>query len=94
MMIRVHSQGFSLLIMPISTVQWHVEIGMFNPTYKSRFINKKSLRVVGLSSAFCFGICFIFVGLMLFACGDIELNLDPKKRSSCYNYNLNINGYS
>ena len=56
--------------MPISIMQWRVEIGMFNPTHKTRFINLKSLRVVGLSSGFCLDIHFVFVVLMLFACGD------------------------
>ena len=65
--------------MPISNMQWHIEIGMFNPTHKTRFINEKSLRVVGLSSTFRFDIRFVFIVLMLFACGDIELNRCPKK---------------
>ena len=79
-MIGVHSQGFSSLIMLISNTQWRVEIGLFSPTHKTRFIKEKSLRVVSLSSAFCFGIRFVFVVLMLFARGDIELNPGPKKR--------------
>ena len=65
MVIIVYSQGFSLLIMPISIMQWRVEIGMFNPTHKIRFINLKPLRVVGLSSDFRLGIRFVFVFLML-----------------------------
>ena len=39
MVIIVYSQGFSFLIMPISIMQWHVKIGMFDPTHKTRFIN-------------------------------------------------------
>ena len=74
--------------MPIGNMQWRVEIEMFNSKNKTRFINEKSLLVVGLSSAFCFSICFAFVILMLFACGDIELNLGPKKRSSGYNLSV------
>ena len=58
---------------------WCVELEMFNPMHKTRFINKKSLQV-GLSSAFHFGISFVFV-VLLFACGDIELNLGPKNRA-------------
>ena len=88
MVIRVHSEGFSLLIMAISIMQWRVEIGMFNPAHKTRFFNEKSLRVVGLSSGFRLGIRFIFVVLMLFACDDIELNPGPKKRSSCCNFSV------
>ena len=79
----------TLLTAPISNMQWRVEIGMFNPTHnKTRFINEKSLRVVGLSSTFRFGICFVFVVLMLFACCDTEFNLAPKKRNSCYNFSV------
>ena len=88
MVIIVYSQGFLLPIMPISIMQWRVEIGMFNPTHKTRFINFKSLRVVVLSSGFRLGIRFVFVFLMLFACGDIELNPSAKKRSSCYNFSV------
>ena len=86
MVIGVHSQGFSLLIMPINNIQWCIEIGMFNPTHKTRFFNEKSFRVVSFSFVFHFGIRFVFVVLMLFACGDIGLNPGPKKRSSCYNF--------
>ena len=74
--------------MPISNMQWRVEIGMFNPRHKTRFINKKSLLVVGLSSAFRCCICFVFVVLMQFACGDIKLNPGPQKRSSPYNFSV------
>ena len=85
----VRSQVFSLLIMPINIMQWRVEIRMFNPAHhKTRFINGKSLRVVLLSSAFRFGTRLFFVVLMLFACGYIELNPDPKKKNSCYNLSV------
>ena len=70
---------WDMVIMPISIMQWCVEIGMFSPTYKTRFINLKSLRAVGLSSGFRLGIRFVFVFLILFACDDIELNPGPKK---------------
>ena len=88
------SQEFSLLTMPFSVMKWRVETGMFSPAHKTRFINEKSVRVVGLSFTFRFGIHFVFVVLMLFACGCIELNPGPKKRSSCYNFsvcNWNLN---
>ena len=58
MVIMVYLQGFLLLIMPISIMQWHVEIGMFNPTDKTRFINLKLLQVKGLCSDFGLDICF------------------------------------
>ena len=60
MVIIVYSEGFSLLIMPISIMQWRVEIEMFNPTHKTRFIRLKSLRVVGLFSGFRLNIRFVF----------------------------------
>ena len=82
MVVIVYSQGFSILIIPISIMQWRVEIGMFNPTHKTRFINLKSLRVVGLSPGFRLGIRFVFVVLMLFACGDTEVNPGPKKKGA------------
>ena len=68
--------------MPISIMQWCVEIGMFNPTDKTMFINLKSLRAVGLSSGFRLGIRFVFVFLMLFSHDDIERNQGPKKGAS------------
>ena len=42
-------------------------------THKTRFIELKSLRLVGLSSGFLLGTRFVLVFLMLLACGDIEL---------------------
>ena len=52
-----------------------------NPKHKTyiKFINKKLLRVVGFSSAFCFGIRSVFVVLILLACGDSGLNSGLKK---------------
>ena len=80
MVIGVHSQGFPLLIIPISNLQLCVEIGIFNPTRKT--------RVVGLFSTFRVGIRFAFVVLMLFAYRDIELNPGRKKWSSCYIFSV------
>ena len=79
MEIIVYSQGFSLLSMLISIMQWRVEIGMFNPTHKTRFINLKSLQLLVLFSVFRLGFRFVFMVLMLFVCRDIELNPGPKK---------------
>ena len=78
MVIKVQSPGFLVLVMSINILQWLEEIEMFNLTQKTWFINEKSLRVVGLSSAFGFGIRFVFVVLMLFACGVIELDTGHK----------------
>ena len=57
MVIMVYLQGFLLLIMPISIMQWHEEIGMFNPTHKTRFINLKLLQLKGLCSDFGLHVC-------------------------------------
>ena len=37
---------------------------------------------------FRFGISFVFVVLMLFLCGDIELNMGQKKKSSSYIFSV------
>ena len=47
MMIIVYSQGFSLLIMPISIMQSRVEVEMFSPTNKTRFINSRRFKLEG-----------------------------------------------
>ena len=44
--------------MPIG-MQLCLEIGMFNPTHRTSFINEKPLWVVGLPSAFRFGVRFV-----------------------------------
>ena len=88
MVIRVHSQGFSLLIILLSITQWPVEIGTFNSAHMTRFINEKSLRAACLYSAFRFGICCVSLVPMLFGCDDIELNLSLKKKSPCYNFSV------
>ena len=42
-------------------------------------------------SCFCFFSCkfhFVFLLLILFVCGNIELNLGPKNRNSCYIFSI------
>ena len=80
--VRVHS----LLIMPITNMQWRVETGIFNTTSKARYFKKKSLRVVVFH--FSFGFRFVFIVLILFVCADVKLNPDPKNRNSCYNFSI------
>ena len=75
--------------MPISNMQWRVEIGIFNATFKARYFKKKSLRVA--TPVFCFlsfGFRFLFILLILFVCGNVELNPIPKNRNSCYNFSI------
>ena len=79
MIIIVYLQRFSLLIMQISIMQWQVEIGIFNPTHKTRFINLKSLWLVVLSFRFSFRFSFCFCSSNAICVWYIELNLGPKK---------------
>ena len=75
--------------MPISNMQWRVEIGIFNATSKARYFKKKSLRVAApVFGFFSFGFRFVFILLILFVCGDVELNPGPKNRNSCYNFSI------
>ena len=83
MVIGVHSQESSLLSLPISNVQQSVEIAMFSPTLKTRFINEKLLWQVGLFSASCFGVRFVFVVLM------VALNLIRVQKEISYS-NLSV----
>ena len=78
-------------------MQWHVETEMFNLAHKTQFIIKKTLWVVGLSSAFflVFSFSFLFfffVVLMVFV---VTLDLIwVQKRSSCHNFlvcHMNLN---
>ena len=73
----------------ISNMQWRVEIGIFNAASNTKYFKKKSLRIA--APVFCyssFGFRFVFILLILFICGDIELNPGPKNRKSCYNFSI------
>ena len=68
-------------------MQWRVEIGIFNATSEARYFKKKSLWVAASVFAFfSFGFRFVCILLILFVCGDVELNPGPKSRNSCYNF--------
>ena len=70
-------------------MQWRVEIGIFNAISKARYFKKKSLRVA--TPAFCFfsfGFRFVFMLLISFVYGNVELNPSPKNRNSCYNFSI------
>ena len=77
-------------------MQWRVEIGIFNEKCKVKFLKKLTSQKANGTSSFCsLGILFVIVLLMLLVCDDIELNLGPRKRYTCYNlsvfhWNLNI----
>ena len=75
--------------MPISNMQWRVEIRIFNATSKAKYFKKKSLRVAApVFDFFNFGFRFVFIPLILFVCGDVEPNPGPKNRNSCYNFSI------
>ena len=60
--------------MPISNMQWCVEIGIFNATSKAQYLKKKFLGVAApVFDFFSFGFRFVFILLILFVCGDVSL---------------------
>ena len=77
-------------------MQWRVEIGIFNATSKARYFKKNSLRVAApFFVFFSFGFLYVCIVLILFVCGDVELNHGSKNRNSCYNFSIcywNLNG--
>ena len=75
--------------MPNSNMQWRVEFGTFNATCKASYFKKKSLQVS--FPVFHFSsveVRFVFMLLILFACGDTELNSGPENRNSGYNFSI------
>ena len=75
--------------MPISNMQWRIEIGVFNATSKARYFKKKILQIAApVFCFFSFGFRFVFIVLILFVCGDTELNSVPKNRNSCHNFSI------
>ena len=70
-------------------MQWRLEIGIFNARYKARYFKKNSLRVTAPAFGFfSFGFRFVCILLILFVCGDVELNPGPKNRNSCYDFSI------
>ena len=82
--------------MLVCTIQWRVEIGIFDAKCKVRFPKKLTLQKANFALSFCsLGIFFLFVLPLLLVFGDTELNPGPRKRDTCYNlpiclWNLNI----
>ena len=69
-------------------MQWRVEIGIFNAEYKMR-VSTTTSQNSNYTLDFCgVDIRFLFVLLILLVCGDIELNLGPRKRDTCYNLSI------
>ena len=86
--LEIRSQGFLLIVIPVSTMQWCVEIGIFNAECKFRFQTTTSQKD-NCTLYFCsLGIRFVFALLMLLVCGDDELNPGPRKRDTCYSLSV------
>ena len=74
--------------MPISIMQWRVEIGLFNIRFNIRC---KSNALGPLTPLLCTiaGISITLLSLFLLLCGDVELNPGPnKKRNSWSNFSI------
>ena len=62
--------------MPIATIQWHIEIGIF------KFYHEK------VFCFFRFGCRFVFTLVISFPCRNIELYPGPKNRNSNNNFSI------
>ena len=73
--------------MPISIVYWRVEIGVFNSRSFMRVA--KCIFSVNVRTTLAKYLFMLLCGItLLLICGDVELNLGPKKTKSCYNFSL------
>ena len=59
-------------------MQWRVEIGMFFRKSKDSYRDRILLPIIRLLFSCCSRFRFVFVMLILFACGDIKSNPGPK----------------
>ena len=74
--------------MPVSGMQWHVEIGIFNISATAKYSKKQSLRIqCSLSSSIFFHFSHVFTTDFISG-GDIHLNPGPKRNKSCYNFSI------
>lgn len=75
--------------MPISTMQWHIEIRISVQDVKLGFPQKIHKELI--PHCFCsLGICFVFVLRMLLICGNIGLNLGLRNGSTSYNFSISL----
>ena len=74
--------------MPISIMQWRVEIGMFFRKSKVRYRDRILLPTIRLLFSCSSGFRFAFIMLILLICGDIESNPLPRRCDSCYNSSI------
>ena len=74
--------------MPISIMQWRVEIGMFFRKSKVRYRDRILLPTIRPLFSCSSGFRFAFIMLILLTCGDIESNPGPRRSDSCYNFSI------
>ena len=72
--------------MPISIMQWRVEIGMFFRKSKVRYRDRILLPIIRPLFSCSSGFRFASIMLILLTYGDIESNPGPKRSDSCYNF--------
>ena len=83
--------------MPISIMQWRVEIGIFNIRFCIRCKSKALGSLTPLLYTIA-GTSFTLLTIFLLLCGDVELNPGPTKKSNSYfNFSIchwNLNSFS
>lgn len=87
-LLGIHSQGFLLILLLVTTMQWHEEIGNFNDRTKVRFPIITSQGASFLLPFYNLGILFVFILLILFVFSDAKLNPRPKNFNSCNNISI------
>ena len=77
-----------MALMPISIMQWGIQIGIFNITF---YIRCKSNTLGPLTPLLYItaGISITLLSIFFLLCGDVELNPDPnKKRNSWFTFSI------
>lgn len=82
------SDGSYITLMPVSRMQWHVEIEIFNILAAARYFKKQSLRILCPQFSCCVFFHFTFLLLSLYVCGDIHLNPGPTRNRPYYNFSI------
>ena len=74
--------------MPISIMQWCVEIGMFFRKTKVQYRDRIMLPTTRSLFSCSSGFCSAFIMLILLTCGDIESNPRPRRCDCCYIFSI------
>lgn len=86
--LAIRSQGFLLIVIPVTIMQCRVEIGIFNAECKVRF-STTTLQKDNCTLYFCsLGIRFVFDLSVLLVYGHVKVNLGLRKRDTCYNLSV------